>query len=145
MKALCKDNSRFVLFYAWFVLLLYVVQVINMASTTIPPGFFIHWNAYQWSIFRFYWDSFPIELLQILVVTILAFKKRYIVFVISLLINFHVYLNSFFSLKEILLYGFVYPIDNSIGILILVQFLCTIAGTILWLRNIFHHDGKWWH
>ena len=135
------------IFYIFSVLLIIgcVLQLYQGIIIGIPRAPISSWTAYQWQMFHFYWDSALIGTLITLVIIVLSLKKRYVVFPLSLVFLLHPLKMALFNATQVLTLGFVYPIANIIGILVLLEFLYSIFGTVLWLRNILYHGGKWWH
>lgn len=87
------------------VILLLSILAVYLAAG-LPNNSITSWTANQWDLIKFLWGPILINAIKYALLALLCFKKKYIVFPISVLFWASGLDTSFFNLDQIRQYGF---------------------------------------
>ena len=133
-------NKHSTIFFYVNALVLFLIVMFLIIGTNQ----FGHFNLHNWKMLQFLWIPTSIYCFIDAVFIVLCLMKKYCVFPLICLHALTDINNALENIHQLLKHGFVYPVDNTWGILATIGFILAIIGTILWYRNIRYHGQKWW-
>jgi len=120
-------------------ILLIVSLILGVWATLqfgMPNSNPIRWTSSQWNMIDFLWGPILADIIISLLLAAFCFLKKYIIFPVIFIYSVYGLKIGIINMNEIIRYGFIYPIDNLSGIIIIIEFILALLGTILWIRKL---------
>lgn len=121
-----------------FLWLIFIGITIWTGYSTIgwPNNSIDTWRPDQWNAVKTFWVPLITSCFIYLLISVLCFMRKYPVFPIMLLLLTPSLHSALFNLHQVLDKGLIFPGPNIGGILGILLFILSLAGTTLWIRRL---------
>ena len=112
--------------------------IIAVSLMYIPPLKLANWTEYDWNMVKFFWIPTLRNSCILVIFSIFLYRKKDFIFPILFLYwlsNFSITV-FIVTLEQIFTRLIVYPLGNTRGIIIVLELILSILGTIIWIQKI---------